>query len=132
MFCLWWGALVMGMTNPWVTYLEVRALSPALLDSLLEWHDPPDFDEAVSNTVLERALIMSTKLGHLDIVQLLLQKEAVDANAKVNGLTALHVAARNERADIAELLLRFRADVNAKMEERGWTALHYAAVRDNV
>ena len=122
----------MGMTNPWVTYLEVQALPPGLLDSLREWCDRPDFDEKVSNSVLERALIISTELGHLDIVQLILQKEAVDVNAKVNGVTALHVAVLKGGADIAELLLRFRADVNAEVEETGWVVLHYAVVRGNV
>merc|ERR550534_949167 len=65
------------------------------------------------------------------MAELLLRFRA-DVDAKVNGVTALHIAARNDGADIAELLLRFRADVNAVREETGWTALHYAVVRRNV
>ena len=78
MFCLFWGALVMGMTDPWMAYLEMRTVPPGFLEWLREWRNP-------TNSVLDEVLIMSVRLGHSNVLQLLLQKEAVDVNAKLEG-----------------------------------------------
>src|SRR6185369_11983008 len=43
------------------------------------------------------------------------------------GDTALHLAAAGYRVEIARLLLKGRADPNAKGNHRGSTPLHYAA-----
>ena len=121
MFCSLWGALVMGMTNRWVAYLELQAVPPGLLDQ-------SNFDETVPDSVLNSALIMSATWGHWDVVQLLLEKGAVDVNTRLAGVTALHVATLNEGVATVELLLSCRADVNAQVEQTGWTALHIAVM----
>ena len=134
MCCSWLRALAVGMTNPLVTYLELETVSPGLLHWLREWHAPPDFDKTVPNSLFNTALIASTILGHSDVVHLLLQKGAVNVNAKYDemGYTALHIAAVLDRVAIAELLTRFGADVNAKEESLGLTALHIAALEGHL
>ena len=65
----------MGMTDPLMNYLELQAVPPGFLEWLREWRNPP-------NSFLSKALIISTRRGHSNVIQLLLQKEAVDVNAK--------------------------------------------------
>ena len=124
----------MGTPNPLKTYLQLREVSPGFLEWLSEWGNPSNFDDTVSNTVLNQALIMSTKWGHLSVTQLLVQKESVDVNAKLegSGWTGLHFAAANGQVAIAELLVMSGADVNAKLEGEGWTPLHFAAINEEV
>ena len=116
----------MGMTDPMMNYLEMQAVPPGFLEWLREWRNP-------TNSVLNKVLITSVKLGHSNVLQLVLQKEAVDVNAKLDefGWTALHWAAWNQQVTIAELLVMSGADVNAK-EHFGLTALHIAAMTDQV
>jgi ankyrin repeat protein len=67
--------------------------------------------------------------GHLDIVQLLLQSNAIDVNqTNNNGETPLHYACRYGYLDIVQLLLQNNAiDVNQTNND-GDTPLHYACI----
>ena len=47
------------------------------------------------------------------------------------GATLLHDAAWNGNQQIAELLLEYRADANARHLEAGSTPLHYAVIKDH-
>jgi hypothetical protein len=74
------------------------------------------------------ALILAARRGHKDIVELLLEQENIDINAKDNyGNTALMWAAYRGHKDIAEMLLeQENIDINAK-DNNGSTALISAA-----
>ena len=117
----------MGMTDPLMNYLELQAVPPGFLEWLREWRNPP-------KSVLNEVLIMSVKLGHSNVLQLLLQKEAIDVNAKLDefGRNALRCAAWYGQVAMAELLVMSGANVNAKSEKSGWTPLHIAAMNDQV
>ena len=79
------------------------------------------------------ALGLAAYFGHLDIVTLLLQKGADPNTAAKNSfkVTPLHSACAINNYDIAALLIRHGADVNA-CQMRGVTALHSAAHNGNV
>merc|ERR1719285_901699 len=116
------------MIHPLATYLEMGTVSSGLLDWLRECRDSPNFDETVPESILNLALFKSAEWGHSSVVELLLQKDAVDVNAEdeETGCTALHVAAWNGQVAVAELLVSFGADLNAKGEYLESTALHIA------
>merc|ERR550534_416295 len=105
-----------------MNYLDLQAVPPGFLEWLREWRNP-------TNSALNEVLIMSVKLGHLNVLQLLLQKEAVDVNAKSEefGWTALHFAATRDHVAMAELLRMFGAHVNVE-DGRGNTPLHIATM----
>ncbi|KAJ6154822.1 hypothetical protein N7485_013191 [Penicillium canescens] len=64
--------------------------------------------------VLDKALNVASKNGHIDIVQLLIGKGA-DVNAQnFFGVSAIHVAAAYGHIDIMKLLLENGADINAQ------------------
>ena len=53
-----------------------------------------------------------------------------DVNARgLDGAMPLHTAAIENRKEVAELLIRAGANVNAKDTRNGWTPLHVAAVK---
>ena len=60
------------------------------------------------------------RMGHLDVVQSLLQKNKADpkVHARITRSTALHLAAMNGHADVAKVLLENCADVNAVDAEK--------------
>jgi ankyrin repeat protein len=67
--------------------------------------------------------------GHKEVARLLLANKA-DVNARMNdGETPLHAAVRH--ADIVELLIEWRADIDATSYGQGTTALHMALLNDN-
>jgi len=66
--------------------------------------------------------------GHLEVVQLLVERGANVSAQDVLGWTPLHVAAGNGHSDVVEFLIGKGVDVNAK-DRYGRTPLHYAALR---
>lgn len=70
-------------------------------------------------------LLQAVDSGWVEIVQLLLDSK-VDVNARINGTTVLHAAAEHGNVDIAKLLLKHGAHVDAESDV-GRTALHLAA-----
>ena len=72
-------------------------------------------------------LIWASEGGHRDIVHLLCERDA-DINATDNrGLTALHLAVKNGKIAVVELLLKQGANSEATESAYGDTALMYAA-----
>jgi uncharacterized protein len=74
--------------------------------------------------------------GNLSTIRSVLD-EGMDPNARdSSGATLLHYAVLHNRADLVELLLEHKADVNAPVTapgvETGATPLIYAAVRENL
>lgn len=66
------------------------------------------------------------KLGGTDSIKSLIQcKAVVDAKSYAEELTPLHVACENSRLTSAQVLLDFKADINALTVDK-WTPLHYA------
>jgi hypothetical protein len=70
--------------------------------------------------------------GDIKKVELLLkgQPDLVSSKEEKFGQTPLHIAAFNDRLDVAKLLLENKADVNAKAKN-GSTPLHLAAAKGN-
>jgi ankyrin repeat protein len=82
---------------------------------------------AVVNTVQAQDFFKATADGDLDMVKRMLKEnKALATTADKTGKTALHVAAGNNRLDIADCLLDHGADMNAA-NKYGMTPLFYAA-----
>jgi ankyrin repeat protein len=68
----------------------------------------------------------------LEIASILLEAGAsVNATSKSKGETALHIAIRDSRQDIIDLLLVHHVDLEVKTTDKGETALHYAAAKSD-
>lgn len=65
--------------------------------------------------------------GQLDVCRVLLHASA-KADARVKGMTLLHMAVKSNNSKLAELLLINGADVNARVDGPDYTALHLAAM----
>lgn len=72
-------------------------------------------------------LLEAIRLGHEEIVELLLQEGASSDFVDENGWTALHEAAYSGHTHIIQLLLEKGADATVK-NDRGFTPLHVAAL----
>ncbi|MBE5393873.1 ankyrin repeat domain-containing protein [Brevibacillus borstelensis] len=122
----------------------------ATLAYLLEQDIPLDLFEAAASGRLDRvqelvdsepnlvnayandgftALGLAAYLGHKDIVEYLLEKGADVNRASKNDMKVmpLHSAVATLQVDVAELLLKHGAEVNA-IQQGGWTPLHEAAL----
>jgi ankyrin repeat protein len=77
----------------------------------------------------ETGLIVAMRYEAPDVARLLMDQPGIDLEAKApNGNTALMMAAfRNNKTAVLELLKR-----GAQVNQKGWTALHYAAAAGSV
>lgn len=77
----------------------------------------------------ETGLIVAMRYESLKVARLLMDQPGIDLEAKApNGNTALMMAAfRQNKAAVLELLQR-----GAQVNQKGWTALHYAAAAGSV
>ena len=73
---------------------------------------------------------MATQCGHVDMVGLLLERGAGANLQSRNGLTALHLAAQDDRTTIARLLTRYGANIDpqTKVQLRISSVLYQKAV----
>lgn len=77
----------------------------------------------------ETGLIVAMRYESLKVARLLLDQPGIDLEAKApNGNTALMMAAFRKNKEAVLMLLKRGAQVNQK----GWTALHYAAAAGSV
>ena len=72
-------------------------------------------------------LVKASHLGHIEVVERLLQEKAVVNAADYSGRTALQAAAEGGHLALVERLLQEKADVNAAASINGRTALQAAA-----
>ncbi|XP_053348675.1 serine/threonine-protein phosphatase 6 regulatory ankyrin repeat subunit A-like isoform X1 [Clarias gariepinus] len=71
-------------------------------------------------------LLLAAELGHMEVVRLLLERNARVDVFDEEGKSALHLAAQQGHEDIADILLSYKAFVNAKTK-LGLTPLHLSA-----
>ena len=102
-------AVVVG--NPWIVARIVEH-SPDLIDFKIGEFDTP--------------LILAVENGHLDVINLLLDRGA-DVNFATEGLTPLIASLVPDREEILKLLLKRGADVNGHSLFTRRTTLHSAA-----
>ncbi|GAB0089396.1 ankyrin repeat domain-containing protein 49 [Sergentomyia squamirostris] len=98
------------------------------------WDDPDDLIEVdkTPDATLEREILHSCDEGYnLQRVEEILEKDAFCVKAvDRDGYTPLHRAAYNNHYELAQLLLRYKADVDARTEFK-WTPLHSACKWNN-
>jgi ankyrin repeat protein len=95
------------------------------VEALLKEHPGLAFGTDAGGWTLLHVLAYQGRIN--DAWVLLLVHKAVEVNSKDRyGLTALHIAAAYGKKDVAELLLSYQADANAK-DDNGSTPLHWAA-----
>ncbi len=77
----------------------------------------------------ETGLIVAMRYQSLNVARVLMDQKGIDLEAKApNGNTALMMAAfRKDKTALLELLQR-----GAQVNQKGWTALHYAAAAGSV
>eukprot|EP00039_Didymoeca_costata_P014863 m.245744 g.245744 ORF g.245744 m.245744 type:complete len:854 (-) comp16109_c3_seq10:48-2609(-) len=72
-------------------------------------------------------LITAAMMGHVRVVQLLLEEGADPEKTGMNGANALHIAASMGHTEVMEMLIEHGANVNAQHKFAKSTALHFAA-----
>ncbi|KAF0730346.1 hypothetical protein Ae201684_012342 [Aphanomyces euteiches] len=84
-------------------------------------------DASLLNHEGESALLIVTATGDSNLVQLLVQTGQIDVNQKCSsGITSIHAASSTGQLHCLQLLLEYGGDV-MEVDERGWSAMHYAA-----
>ena len=102
---------------------------------LLVMEMPGDLDiNLVNSKERNRTALMTTaRLGHFDMVEILLRHEGTDVDLQDdNGMTALYLAAREDHHQIAQLLLDAEASIDVVDYHAGRSPLRCAAERDHV
>ena len=89
------------------------------VEALLDRGMDPNTTDGSGMTVLMKA----ARLGHPEIVQLLLARKASVARQAPSGDTALMHGCLGGNLEVVRLLL----DAGARVNQPGWTPLHYAA-----
>ena len=80
---------------------------------------------------MEREILWAATEGKNDIVEELLIKDQTLVNCKDrDGYTPLHKACYNDNYELAQLLLKYKADPDARTEYQ-WTTLHSACKWNN-
>jgi ankyrin repeat protein len=87
----------------------------------------PDPKDSYRRTPLH----LASENGHLEIVQLLLDRGADVKAADRNGWTSLYRASENGYLEIVQLLLNYSADIKAADRNR-WTPLHLASLNGHL
>ena len=73
----------------------------------------------INRTEKRKIIIKNTRLYHTD----------VNAKSSMDGTTPLHIAARYNCPDVAEVLLQYGADVTDVLKANGQTPLHVCCRR---
>jgi ankyrin repeat protein len=89
--------------------------------------DPTLVKAVTSDFLKETALAISSFNGNKEIVELLLQNGADPNVFDDMGIAPIIGAARTNRAEIIEMLIKNKADIKIKTKNGEETALHYAA-----
>ena len=93
---------------------------------LLLW-DKPNIDIESKDTEYNGTLLSwASKMGHLEVVKLLLNKKADVNTADKDRLMPLHWASFYGHVEVVKLLLNKKADVNTADKDR-WMPLHWAS-----
>ncbi len=107
----------------------VRLLAAVALASLL-WGPPARADIALFGTYWDN-IARAAAQNDADQVRQLLGKDHSPNQEDENGRTGLHIAAMNGNLQIAAILIKAGANLNAR-DKLGNTALHYATDRNQV
>ncbi|OLQ01194.1 putative cleavage and polyadenylation specificity factor subunit 1 [Symbiodinium microadriaticum] len=94
------------------------------LEAMLQLPTDPD----VADASLKRPLAWASYMGHIDIVNLLLEARANIELPDDRGVAPLHFGALSRRPGMVKLLLEARASADLA-DNRGVTALHVVALR---
>ncbi|CAD7086086.1 unnamed protein product [Hermetia illucens] len=97
------------------------------------WDDPADLVQEDKNPheSLDREILWAANEGKIDVIREILHLDPDSVNSvDDDGYTPLHRACYNNFVDIAELLLKFKANPNAQTELK-WTPLHSACKWSN-
>lgn len=91
------------------------------------WEDPADdsFDEVTNpRETKEKELLWAANEGKNDLVEEILEANPEIVNTKdEDGYTALHKACYNNNYELAEILLKYKADPNSRTNDK-WTPMH--------
>ena len=79
----------------------------------------------------ETPLHLTSRVGHIDVAQLLIEHGADVAAQNKDGWTPLHQSSEGDHVDMARLLVEHGADVAAQ-DKHGLTPLHQASIRGHV
>jgi uncharacterized protein len=107
----------------WATY----RLDIPMVHALLQHGANPNLMNSLGSCPLEEAV----KAANFDLVRMLLKAGAYADEANADGETPLMLAAHTGVVKIAELLVSYGANVNAREKWRGQTALMWAAAQDH-